>query len=84
MLGTLEFSESRFYRLLQDRVLQSSGKQAFVFIHGYNVSFDDIKQAVLPGLRHRLILNFEGEAEGITSDEILEQIIDEVPTAVAV
>ena len=45
----------------------------------YNVSFDDIRESVMPSLRHRLILNFEGEAEGVVSDDILKQILDEVP-----
>jgi len=45
----------------------------------FNVSFDDI-QAVTPAtLRHRLILNFEAEAEGITTDHIIKQILEEVP-----
>jgi len=45
----------------------------------FNVSFDDI-QAVAPGaLRHRLILNFEAEAEGITTDHIITQILQDVP-----
>jgi MoxR-like ATPase len=44
-----------------------------------NVSFDDIA-AVTPGaLRHRLILNFEAEAEGITTDHIIQQILQDVP-----
>ena len=47
----------------------------------YNVSFDDVKRAVLPGLRHRLLLNFEGEAEGLSTDEVLHDIIDKVPQA---
>jgi MoxR-like ATPase len=33
----------------------------------------------LPTLRHRLILNFEAEAEGITTDHIVTQILNEVP-----
>jgi len=45
----------------------------------FNVSFDDI-QAVAPAtLRHRLILNFEAEAEGITTDHIIGQILTDVP-----
>ena len=45
----------------------------------FNVSFDDI-QAVAPAtLRHRLILNFEAEAEGITTDHIIAQILKDVP-----
>jgi MoxR-like ATPase len=45
----------------------------------FNASFEDIQTAVHPALRHRLILNFEGEAEGITTDSILDQIIKDVP-----
>ena len=40
----------------------------------FNVSFDDIQQSILPALRHRLIPNFEAEAEGITTDHILHEI----------
>lgn len=40
----------------------------------YNVSFDDVKTVAKPALRHRLILNFEGEAEGIQKDTIVEDI----------
>ena len=46
----------------------------------YNVSVDDLKQLAAPALRHRVILNFEGEAEGIDVDALIEQIVD---TAVA-
>lgn len=44
----------------------------------YNVAFDDIRQAALPALRHRLILNFEAQAEGITTDRVLENLLSEV------
>lgn len=45
----------------------------------FNVSFDDIRAALQPGLRHRLIPNFEAEAEGVTTDLILDQIVEAVP-----
>jgi MoxR-like ATPase len=45
----------------------------------YNVAFDDIKAVALPALRHRLILNFEGEAEGIQADTVIEEILKTVP-----
>jgi MoxR-like ATPase len=45
----------------------------------YNVAFDDIKAIALPALRHRLILNFEGEAEGIRTDEVIQKILESVP-----
>jgi MoxR-like ATPase len=48
--------------------------------HGrFNVSFDDIEAVAAPALRHRLILNFEAEAEGITTDHIVAQILRDVP-----
>jgi MoxR-like ATPase len=50
-----------------------------------NVSFEDIQSAALPAMRHRLIPNFEAEAEGITTDLIIAQILQDVPvTAEAV
>ncbi len=45
----------------------------------FNVSYDDIAGSALPALRHRLILNFEAEAEGITTDQIITQVLQEVP-----
>ena len=45
----------------------------------FNVSFDDIEAVVAAALRHRLILNFEAEAEGITTDHIIAQILRDVP-----
>ena len=49
-----------------------------------NVSVDDIKGVVLPAMRHRCLLNFEGEAEGKSTDEILRNIVDTVPADVGV
>jgi MoxR-like ATPase len=48
----------------------------------FHVSFNDIKQVATPAMRHRIILNFEGEAEGITTDMVLEKVIAETPTAI--
>jgi MoxR-like ATPase len=45
----------------------------------FNVSFDDIQDVAAAALRHRLILNFEAEAEGITTDHIIAQILKDVP-----
>jgi MoxR-like ATPase len=44
----------------------------------YNVSFDDLKKVFFPALRHRLILNFEAQAEGVDSDRILREILEHV------
>jgi MoxR-like ATPase len=45
----------------------------------YNVSVDDIRAVALPALRHRVIRNFEGEAEGITTDAIVRAVLEQVP-----
>jgi len=45
----------------------------------YNVGFEDLRRIAPPALRHRMILNFEAEAEGQTSDAILRDILAEVP-----
>ena len=45
----------------------------------FNVSYDDIQAVAATALRHRLILNFEAEAEGITTDHIIGQILRDVP-----
>jgi MoxR-like ATPase len=45
----------------------------------YNVSFGDVKAVYLPALRHRLLLNFEAQAENIPSDAVLQQVLKEVP-----
>ena len=50
----------------------------------YNVSFADIRNVILPALRHRLILNFEGQAEGLTTDTLIKRVIDATPEAAAV
>ena len=50
-----------------------------------HVAFADVRRAALPALRHRLVLNFEGEAEGVLADAIVEDVIahlPEVPDAV--
>ena len=49
----------------------------------YNVSFEDIRRAYLPALRHRVLLNFEAQAEGISSDEVLRRILESVPEKVS-
>jgi MoxR-like ATPase len=44
-----------------------------------NVSFEDIRAASLPSLRHRLILNLEADAEGVNAANILDEIVAQVP-----
>jgi MoxR-like ATPase len=42
----------------------------------FNVSVDDIKALAAPALRHRIILNFEGEAEGVNTDTLIGQVVE--------
>ena len=44
-----------------------------------NVSFDDLKAVALPALRHRVLLNFEGEAEGIKVENLITEILNATP-----
>jgi MoxR-like ATPase len=46
----------------------------------FNVAFADLKLAALPALRHRIILNFEAQAEGISPDEIIRQVVETLKT----
>jgi MoxR-like ATPase len=46
----------------------------------FNVAFADLKLAALPALRHRVVLNFEAQAEGAASDDIVRQIVEAVKT----
>jgi len=45
----------------------------------YNVSFEDVRRVMLPAMRHRIILNFEAQAEDIQPDTVLLEIMDKVP-----
>jgi MoxR-like ATPase len=56
-----------------------AGKIRALLAGRFHVSSEDIRNVVKPALRHRIILNFEGEAEGITSDRILDQLLSAVP-----
>ncbi len=44
-----------------------------------NVSYDDIRQVAMPALRHRIILNFDAEANGVTSDKVVQRVLEAVP-----
>lgn len=43
----------------------------------YNVSFEDLRAVLFPALRHRFNLNFEGQAEGVSVDALLERLFDQ-------
>jgi MoxR-like ATPase len=45
-----------------------------------HVAFADIQRTALPVMRHRLIRSFEGEADGVTTDAVVEQLVQAIPT----
>ena len=55
-----------------------AGKVRALLEGRYNVSFEDIRRVYLPALRHRVLLNFEAQAENIPSDKVLTNIMAEV------
>ena len=44
----------------------------------FNVAYADVQAVAAPALRHRIILNFEGEAEGIDADRLLTEVLETV------
>jgi len=61
------------------QALVLAGKVRALLEGRYNVSFEDIRRVYLPALRHRVLLNFEAQAENIASDSILAQLLNDVP-----
>lgn len=55
------------------------GKARAILQGRYHVSIEDIRAVAPPVLRHRIKTNFNADAEGITSDEIVRRLIDKVP-----
>ena len=69
------------------RGLQSIIKlaKARAFIAGrYHVSIADIKIVALPALRHRILINYEGEAEGVEVDHLLLKLLEDVKQGASV
>jgi len=60
------------------QALVLAGKVRALLESRYNVSFEDIRRVYLPALRHRVLLNFEAQAESIPSDTVLASILNEV------
>ncbi len=56
-----------------------AGKARALLKGRYHVSTEDIRQVALPVLRHRIVTNFNAEAEGIKSDTIVKKLMDFIP-----
>jgi MoxR-like ATPase len=56
------------------------GAKARAVTHGrYHVTFDDVRALAHPVMRHRVLTNFHAESEGITTDQIIDKIVEAVP-----
>ena len=56
------------------------GSKALALINGrYNVAVEDIQKLVYPVFRHRILTNFHAESEGISTEDIVKQLLDVVP-----
>ncbi|MGN6626172.1 MAG: AAA family ATPase [Tepidisphaeraceae bacterium] len=56
-----------------------AGKARALLKGRYHVSTDDIRHVAVPVLRHRIVTNFNAEAEGVRSDTIVKKLIDYIP-----
>ncbi|HET9955215.1 MAG TPA: MoxR family ATPase [Polyangiaceae bacterium] len=57
------------------------GAKAGALLQGRgHVSFADVQQVALPVLRHRILRSFEGEADGVSSDQVIRELLESVPT----
>ena len=59
-----------------------AGKIHALLAGRYNVAYDDLHAVAKPALRHRLILNFEAQAEGVEADAIIENVLESVKVTV--
>ena len=56
-----------------------AGKVRALLAGRYNVSFEDIRKVYFPSLRHRVLMNFEAQAESVAPDTVLASILNDVP-----
>jgi MoxR-like ATPase len=47
----------------------------------FAASIEDVRKVAAPALRHRMLLSFEGEAEGVRTDDVIEEILADLPEA---
>jgi len=66
------------------QALLLGGKVTALRAGRYNVSFEDIRTAALPALRHRIIRNFEADADGVSADQIVADLVSRIDTAARV
>jgi MoxR-like ATPase len=56
------------------------GAKAMAAMDGrFSVAIDDVKKVALPVLRHRISTNFQAQAEGKTSEDVIQQLLKDIP-----
>ena len=56
------------------------GGKARALLHGrYHVSFEDVRALLKPVLRHRILLNFHAQSERVTTDQVVDRLVEAVP-----
>jgi MoxR-like ATPase len=61
------------------QALTLASKVQAILAGRFNVSFEDVRKVYLPALRHRILLNFEAQAENVPPDNVLAQVVQDVP-----
>src|SRR5204863_6179098 len=63
------------------QALIMTGKVRALLEGRYNVSLEDLQNVAFPSLRHRIILNFDGLADGVAAEDLIETIVEETSTS---
>ena len=84
-----EFSGDRVNRFVRYgssprgvQALMLAAKVRALLDERFHISFSDIQSSALPALRHRVLLNFEGQAEGLSCDDVVNEIVEKTPKTV--
>jgi MoxR-like ATPase len=56
-----------------------AGKVRALLLGRYNVSYGDVRALAAPIMRHRILLNFHAEAERVTTDDVIQRLLEAVP-----
>ena len=59
--------------------LIAGGKAVAAMDGRFSVAIEDVQKITVPVLRHRLATNFQAQAEGMTTDKVVERLLDEIP-----
>jgi MoxR-like ATPase len=60
--------------------LTRAGKALAAMDERFSVAIDDVKKIAIPVLRHRVSTNFQAQAEGLSTEDVIERLLKEIPT----